>query len=525
MKSRFDVAIVGGGLNGLVTAGYLARKGRSVVVLEQANQVGGTASTIEVAPGFRGPAALDSLELFHPSIVKDLQLKKHGLKMQRRGGLLLPREGEPALLLDSEADLAQQIGQFSREDVAPFAEFNRFLGRVSKALDPALTKPLAELPPNGIGGIRNHLRLGCKLRRLGKHDMPEALRFLPTNVKDVLDERFEDDSLKAALAGSALRAAWMGPRSAGSAYSLLHHNPHWAGGLVPSTAFASGLPEALASSARAAGLEIRTEATVQRIAVEAGRTTGVVLDDGTEIKSKIVVSAVDPRRTFLDLTGSEWLDPAFVEAVTQIRGRGSVSIIRLALDRLPQFTGAPEGDRPLSGRIQIGNTMDTLERAFDDAKYGRVPEIPFLTATIPSLADPTLAPEGKHVMIVWAQFTSPRLRESDWSEQREALGDLVVSLLEQHAPGLASSILHRQVETPADLEERFGLTDGCLDHVELALDQLLYMRPVPGWYKHQTPIERLYLCGPGTHPGGAGTGLSGKCAASQILKDLKRKGG
>jgi len=386
-----------------------------------------------------------------------------------------------------------------------------------------LTQPLANLPPKGLGGLRDHLRLGWRLRRLGKHDMPEALRFLPMNVKDVLDERFKDESLKATLAGSALRGAWMAPRSAGSAFGLLHHNPHWAGGLISATAFAGGLPEALASAARAAGAKIRTGSAVTHITVDSGRATGVVLTDGTEIKAKIVVSAVDPRRTFLDLTGTEWLDPDFVEAVTHIRGRGSVSVIRLALDRLPQFTGAPEGDRPLSGRIQIGSTMDTLERAFDDAKYGRVPEEPFLTITIPSLADPSLAPEGKHVMIVWAQFTPPKLRDGDWSDQREALGDRVVDLLEHHAPGFSSSILYRQVETPADLEERFGLTHGCLDHVELSLDQLLYMRPVPGWYKHQTPIDGLYLCGPGTHPGGAGTGLSGKCAATQILKDLKRK--
>ena len=523
MQSRFDVAIIGGGLNGLVTAGYLARKGRSVVVIEQAEHVGGTASTVEIGPGFRGPAALDSLELFHPSIIKDLRLGKHGLTMQRGGGLLLPREANSALYLDPEADLLEQIAEFSPDDAAPFAEFNRFLKRVGRALDPVLTQPLANLPPKGLGGLRDHLRLGWRLRRLGKHDMPEALRFLPMNVKDVLDERFKDESLKATLAGSALRGAWMAPRSAGSAFGLLHHNPHWAGGLISATAFAGGLPEALASAARAAGAKIRTGSAVTHITVDSGRATGVVLTDGTEIKAKIVVSAVDPRRTFLDLTGTEWLDPDFVEAVTQIRGRGSVSVIRLALDRLPQFTGAPQGDRPLSGRIQIGSTMDTLERAFDDAKYGRVPEEPFLTITIPSLADPSLAPEGKHVMIVWAQFTPPKLRDGDWSDQREALGDRVVDLLEHHAPGLSSSILYRQVETPADLEERFGLTHGCLDHVELSLDQLLYMRPVPGWYKHQTPIDGLYLCGPGTHPGGAGTGLSGKCAATQILEDSKSR--
>jgi len=354
--------------------------------------------------------------------------------------------------------------------------------------------------------------------------MTEALRFIAMNVKDVLDEHSEDEALMAALAGSALRGAWMGPRSAGSAYGLLHHNPHWARGLVPRTTFASeaghGLPEAIASAARSAGADIRTGSAVEQISIDGGKAAGAVLRDGTVIESKIVVSALDPRRTLLELAGTEWLEPDFVESVGQIRGRGSVTIVRLALDRLPKFIGAPDGDHALRGRIQIGGTMDVLERAFDDAKYGRVPQNPFLSATIPSLSTSGLAPVGQHVMIVWAQFTPAHLSESSWAVERETFGDRVIALLDQHAPGLKSSVLHRQVETPLDLERRFGITGGCLNHVELALDQLLYMRPIPGWYRYETPIDGLYLCGPGVHPGGAGTGLSGKCASVQILKNL-----
>ncbi len=565
MRDRNNVAIVGGGLNGLVTAAYLAREGRSVVVLEKADQVGGTAATIEIAPGFRGPAAIDSFERFHPSIVEDLELEKHGLRLHHRGGLLLLREKRDALYLGDDFDLASQVGD---RDASAFVELKAFLNRIGKALDPILTGALPPLPPGGIGGLRDHLRLGLNLRRLGKRDLPEALRFLPMNVKDVLDERFKDDSLKAALAGSALRGMWMAPRSAGSAYGLLHNNPPWAGGLVPTTKFAVatplpplrgvedayahpsaaalyaapsrgdeiespfeggargtragdvGLAGALASAAQAAGVEIQTNATVERILVDRGQTSGVVLSDGTEIEAKAIISALDPRQTFLELTRTDLLSPDFVEAVTQIRSRGGVSIIRLALDRLPDFAGASK--EQLRGRIQIGETMDTLERAFDAAKFGEAPEEPFLTITIPSLADPSLAPDGKHVMIVWAQFTPPRIRDRDWSDEREALGDRVVDLIERHAPGFSASILHRQIDTPADLEERFGITGGCLDHAELALDQLLYMRPIPGWFKHQTPIDGLYLCGPGTHPGGAGTGLSGKCAASRIISDWRR---
>ena len=526
-KNRFDIAIVGGGLNGLVAAAYLARSGRSVVVLEQADELGGTSATVEIAPGFRGPAALDSFELFHPSIVDDLQLQRHGLVIKEGGRVLLPREDGDVLYLDGEAGIQEQIAQFSRTDAASFGELDRFLRRVSRALDPVLTRPLQDPSTKRLADLGQLLRFGWGLRRLGKRDLPEALRFLSMNVKDVLDEHFEDEALKAALAGSALRAAWMGPRSAGSAYGLLHHNPHWAGGLVPRTAFATGgdrgLPDVIASAARAAGADIRTRSVVERINVGSGGAVGVVLDDGTVVESKIVVSAVDPLRTLLDLTGTEWLDPDFVESVNHIRGRGSVTIIRLALERLPNLTGAPDKDHALKGRIQIGSSMDALERAFDDAKYGGVPEHPFISASIPSLTNPGLAPEGKHVMIVWAQFTAAELSESSWSAEREAFGDRVVGLLDQYAPGLASSVLHRQIETPLDLERRFGITGGCLNHVELALDQLLYMRPIPGWYKYETPIEGLYLCGPGTHPGGAGTGLSGKCASIQIVRDWKSK--
>jgi phytoene dehydrogenase-like protein len=294
--------------------------------------------------------------------------------------------------------------------------------------------------------------------------------------------------------------------------------------MVPRSVLAVGaggrLSEVLAIAAKAAGVEIRTGSTVEEINVDDGKAAGVQLGDGTTIEAKTVVSAVDPRQTLLDLAGTEWLDPDFVESVNQIRAKGSVTILRLALDRLPTFKGAPDGDQELSWTIQLGNTLDTLERAFDDAKYGRVPEYPLVFARIPSLTDPTLAPEGRHVMTIWAQFTAAELSQSSWADERETFADQVVGLLDQHAPGLASSVLHRQIDTPLDLERRFGLTGGCINHVELSLDQLLYMRPMPGWFEYKTPIEGLYLCGPGVHPGGASTGLPGKCASIQILSDI-----
>jgi phytoene dehydrogenase-like protein len=531
-RQRYDIVIVGGGLNGLVAAAYLSRSGKSVVVLEQSDVPGGTSATIDIAPGFRGPAAIDSMELFHPSIIADLRLSSHGLTVHQGGGLLLARDDGNPLILDEEfgsslgASKSVEADQVSAADASAFEELNDFLRKVSRALDPLLTQPLPDTSTKRFAELGRLMQLGWSLRRLGKQDMAEALRFLPMNVKDVLDEHFKDEALKAAFAASALSFGLMAPRSAGTAYALLHRNPHWSGGLVPNLAVADsadhGLPGAIARSAKAAGAELRLKAVVERINVESGRVQGVILADGSVIESATVVSALDPRRTFLDLTGTEWLDPDFVESVTLIRSRGSASIIRLALDKLPTFSGVPNNERSLRGRIQIGNTMDTIERAFDDAKYGRVPENPLLVATIPSVLSPGLAPDGKHVMIVRAQFTASELRSSNWNADREAFADKVVGMLDRVAPGLKSSILHRQIETPPDLERRFGITGGCLDHVDIALDQLLYLRPIPGWSDYKTPIEGLYLCGPGVHPGGAGTGLSGKCASMRILKDLAR---
>lgn len=522
MSGKVDIAIVGGGLNGLVAAAYLARSGRSVVVLEKESSTGGTMGTVEIAPGFRGPAAIDSIDLVHPSIFTDLKLKEHGLRVIRGGGLILAREGYDCLYFDSKSPAADQIAQFSQMDEMAFRELNAFLIRVSKALDLALTRPLADLKSNVITGTIDLLRLGASFRRLGKSEMPEAMRFLPMSVQDVLDERFETDALKAMLATTALKGSWLSPRSAGSAYGLLHHNPHWAGGLERTTTFAGGGPgaltDAIASVARAAGADIRTRSAVCKIMVDAGTCTGLVLDDGEEIEARHVVSALDPRTTFEQLTGQEWFSPDFLEKVRQIRSTGSVTIMRLALDRLPQFRGAPEGSESVSGRIQIGDTLDNLEKAFDAAKYHDLPDKPYLMASIPSVLDHTLAPEGKHVMHVWVQFTPRRLSDQDWDVAREKLGDRIVAILDRHAPGLKAAVLHRQVETPPDLERRFGLTNGCLYHVDLALDQLLYMRPIPGWFKYETPIGGLYLCGAGVHPGGAGTGLPGKCAAEYIIR-------
>lgn len=510
MSKTYDAVVVGAGLNGLVTAAYLARAGKTVLVAERRDAVGGAVATEEFAPGFRAPAAFASLELFHPAIVRELGLDEgHGLELLHgRGGTFVP---------------GHDVARRSPADAAALSDFDAFLRRIAEVLEPVVTRPLPDVKPSGVGDVLELLTLGWRLRRLGKRDLPEALRYLPMPVKDVLDERFADEALKAALAGPALAGSWLAPRSAGSALTLLLHRPSWTSGLLPAPVFArggpSGLSEAVAAAARAAGAEIRTGAEVESILIDGdGRAAGVVVA-GAEIAARRVVSAVDPKRTLLGLVTPGWLDPEPAAAARHIRARGTVAIVQLALGGLPAFDGAGDGD--LRGRIQIGATLDELERAFDGVKYGELPEKPFLTVTLPSLADPGLAPDGKHVMHVWAQYVPYDLAEGSWDERRDELGDRVLARLEEHAPGISALVEHRRARTPLDLERDFGCTGGCLYHAEPALDQMLFMRPMPGWYQYRTPIEGLYLCGPGTHPGVGVTGLSGKNAAAQILEDWR----
>ena len=376
-----------------------------------------------------------------------------------------------------------------------------------------LTRPLPVLEPSGPGDVLEFLTLGWRLRSLGKKDMPEALRYLPMPIKDVLDERFETEVLKAAIAAPGL-----------AGLTLLLHRPTWTPGLFAPPVFVKGglgvLADAVAAAARKRGAEIRTGSEVRRIVIDDdGCAAGVTLGDGEEVAARLVVSCADPRRTLLELADPAWLDPEHAFAARNVRSRGTVAIVQLALGGLPAFSGAPEGDAHHGGRIRIGATLDELERAFDGVKYGELPEKPMLDVTIPSLTDPSLAPAGKHVMQVWAQYVPYRPAQGEWDERRDELGDLVTARIEEHAPGFSGLIEHRRVLTPLDLERRLGCTGGCLYHAEPALDQMFFMRPMPGWYQYRTPIENLYLCGPGTHPGVGVTGLSGKNAATQILED------
>jgi phytoene dehydrogenase-like protein len=526
----YDAIIIGAGHNGLVTAAYLAKAGKKVLVLERRPLVGGIATTEEVFPGFKFSTCAHLAETFSREIVADLDLKKRGLEILPLDPLLFaPTLTANSLVISRDrAKTAEEIGRLSKADAAKFDSFCALIKKLSFFLGTLNGVSLPDGPNAGRINLPELVKLGWKFHRLGEKEMYEFLRILPMSMADLLDEWFEGDLLKAALAGGSVLASFVGPRQQGTAFNFLHHQLGAANGALRAASFVRGgigiLPQAIARAAEQFGAKIQTDAEVARILTKNGSATGVVLQGGAEISATAIISSADVKRTFLRLIEPTYLDPEFLLKVKNIRSRGTVAKINFALDTLPKFKSAPDpsSTAALAGVIHIGPTIDYLERAADDAKYGRFSRQPFLEITIPSLADPSLAPGGKHVMSVWMQSAPYQLRESNWNNQRDVLGDAVVNVIEDYAPGFKNTILHRQVLTPLDLEQVCALTGGHPYHAEMALDQIFFMRPVAGWARYHTPIEKLYLCGSGTHPGGGLTGLPGYYAAKEILKSWSR---
>ncbi|HWP23687.1 MAG TPA: NAD(P)/FAD-dependent oxidoreductase [Candidatus Binatia bacterium] len=524
--ASFDAIIIGAGHNGLVAAAYLAKAGKKTLVLECREAIGGIAAE-EVVRGFKFPACAHLAAGFSPQVIADLDLKNHGLEILSLDPLLFaPSPDGHSLSIPRDFSLAgEEMGRHSKKDAGHYAAFCARLKALCRFLLSLYGAPLPDKgSPDGAHPIEL-LKVAWKFRRLGKKEGYEFLRVLPLSVADLLSEWFESELLKASLAASGILGSFVGPRQQGTAFNLLHHQIGASNGALRTAGFVRGgmgeLPRALAKAARQYGAEIRTGSEVKAIVTQGGAATGVVLKDGEAIGAARILSAADVKRTFLDLLDPTDLDPRFLLEVRNIRARGTVAKVNLALDGLPEFTCADRhrGPAALGGLIHIGPSIDYLERASDDAKYGRFSARPFLEITIPTVADPSLAPPGKHVMSVWMQYAPYHLRDSNWAEQRERLGDAVVDLIEDHAPGFKNLILHRQVLTPLDLERDYGLTGGHLYHAEMALDQIFFMRPLPGWARYHTPIENLYLCGSGSHPGGGLTGLPGYYAAREILKN------
>jgi phytoene dehydrogenase-like protein len=528
---RRDLVIIGGGHNGLVTAFYLAKAGFKPLVLERLTQVGGAAVTDEFHPGFRCSTLSHSAGPIRPDIVRDMQLEKHGLRLITPEVCVtaLSPDGRTLSLYSDIAKSAQAIAAFSQKDAAKYPEFAQSLGKISKVIAEALATTPPDIDNPSSGDLWSMLKTGRAIRKLGKKDMFRLLRWGPMAVADLAAEYFETELLRAVVAARGIFGTFLGPWSAGSALVLLIRaagDPHPAGSAMFAAGGMGAVTQAMASAAKAAGVEIRTGAEVIEIRVQNGAATGVILSTGEEIQAKTVISNADPKRTLLKLTDPEHLSPDFVQKLQHYRGNGTVAKVNLALSGLPQFTALKNGDASavdarLRGRIHIGNEIDYLERAFDESKYGNFSKQPYLEVAIPSLTDPTLAPDGKHVMSIYMQYAPYKLK-GDWEQQRKELGQTVVQTLAQYAPNLPELILTHQIITPHDLEEKYGLTGGQIFHGELALDQFFTMRPLLDWARYRTPIQNLYLCGSGTHPGTGLTGGSGANAAREILKELKR---
>jgi len=559
-----NVIIIGAGHNGLVAAFYLARAGFKPLVLERRPVVGGAAVTAEFHPGFRASVLDGAAGPLAPTVAKDMQLEHHGAQwLEPKCRVFAPSQDARALLLHtSAAESAKRIAPFSQPDAAKYVELANIVVGAKNLISSLLTIPPPDIDHPTSADMWNLLGAGRGFRKLGKRNMQRLLRWGPMAVADFVAEFFETELLRAVIAARGIYGAAAGPWSAGTTALLLLRVA--AGGLPDGGPIyvrggMGALSDAMAAAAKHAGAEIRTSAEVDRILVKDGAATGVALTNGEEIPANAVVSAADPKRTFLKLIEPVHLAPSFLGQMQHYRCQGTVARVFFALDALPNFPALKNEANEtaaLTGRIHIGPDIDYLERAFDDSKYGHFSRAPFLEAAIPSLLDPSLAPSGKHVMSVHMQYAPHKVNASsaasreaspvchsepaqfsrseesafrspaspqNWPAQRDALADTVVKTLAQYAPDLPSKILARRVITPLDLEQDYGLTGGHISHGELALDQLFTMRPLIGWARYRTPIRGLFLCGPGTHPGTGLTAASALNASRQILKAIHAK--
>jgi phytoene dehydrogenase-like protein len=520
----WDAIIIGGGHNGLVCAAYLARAGRKVLVLERRHVLGGAAVSEELFPGFTFSVCSYVVSLLRPWIIRDLELARHGLEIIPLECSFLPLpDGRSLARWDDPERTRREIARFSPKDAEVYPRFGKAMARISRAVKPLIDAPAPRPDSLRPGDLLDMLRIGRHLGGLGAEDRLLLTKMMTMSAADFLDEWFESDVLKAPMAVSGIIGTFLGVRSPGTAYVLLHHYMGEIDGAFRSWGFARGgtgmVSESIASAARELGVEIRTEAGIDKVLVEHGRAAGVVLEDGSELRARSVVSSVDPNRTFLKLVGGEHLPDEFVTQIGRYKLRGSSGKVNLAVDRLPEFSCRPGGGGHVRGDIAIAPSLEYLERAYDQAKYGAFSERPYINMVIPSLVDPSVAPPGQHVISCFVQYAPYALKEGpeSWPSQREAFGDAVVDTLAEYMPGLKQSILFRQVLTPWDLEQQFGLTEGNIFHGELSLEQLAFQRPAPGWAHYRTPLPRLWMCGSGTHPGGGIMGASGALAARAML--------
>jgi phytoene dehydrogenase-like protein len=522
---KYDIAIIGGGHNGLVCAAYLARAGKRVLLLERRERVGGAAVSEEVFPGFRFSVFSYVVSLLRPEIIRELDLPRHGLHILPLESTLTPlqggKRGDYLAQWNDHDQNRRELARHSLRDAESYDEFGMVLHQMARVIKPILgiaPPDPASLHPRELLDL---LRLGRYFRNLSKRQFNALWKLLTMSSADYLGEWFETEALKATKSASGIIGTMLGPRSPGTAYVLLHHYMGELDGVFRAWGFAKGgngsVSAAIAAAARSFGAEIRTSAPVAQVLIEHGRAMGVVLEGGEEIRADVVVSGADPRRTFINLVGEKHLPADFAASIKRFKFRGSSAKVNLALGELPNFTCMPGRGPHLRGAVSISPSIAYLEQAYDDAKYEEISRRPYMDIVIPSMLDPSMAPPGKHVMSIFVQYAPYRLN-GGWSDaRREALGDTVVDTLTEYAPNLKSAILHRQVLTPADIERIVGLSEGNIFQGELSLQQMFFLRPAPAWARYRTPIAGLWQCGSGTHPGGGVMGASGRNAAFELL--------
>ena len=537
-RTSYDCIVIGGGHNGLITAAYLAKAGKSVCVLERRHVLGGCATTEELWPGFRISVAAYVISLLLPEVIRDLRLKPHGLKiLPRNPSSFTPLLDGRSLLLGSDMGSNQrEIAKFSERDAEAFPRYEALLERVAAVLEPTLCKSAPD--PLPLPKAWRKIGMGKRMRDAKKlfdayqavcgleEDLPEAIELLTGAARPILDRWFDAEVLKATLATDAVIGAFSSISAPGTAYVLLHHVMGTAGGARGVWGYVQGgmggLADALEATCDELRVDIRREASVTKILTRQGRATGVLLESGTQLNANVVASSVDAHLTFEKFLDVEDLPEDFRKGISRIDYSSASAKINVALSELPQFTCARSSGIAAHhrGTIHLSPTMDYIEKAFDDAKYGRPSREPVLEITLPSSVDPTIAPEGQHVMSMFVQFAPYHLANGGWDDMKEDFGDRCINLLARYAPNVPDAILHRQVLSPLDLERTFGLTGGNIMQGAMNATQLYCFRPTPGWADHRTPVRGLYLCGAASHPGGGVMGACGKNASEEILRDI-----
>ena len=527
MNKKYDAIIIGGGHNGLINAAYLAKAGKDVLVLEKRHVLGGAAVSEEVYPGFTYSVCSYVVSLFRPHIIRELNLTKHGYD-------IIPMDASFQPLPDGDLGLCRwgdssrtrrEIARFSKKDSEVYGEFSKVMTHMAKLAKEVIDHPAPDVASINPKELSSLLRMGKVFKNLGPELLQMNTKLLTMSSADFLDLWFESEILKGPMSVSGIIGTFLGVRSPGTAYVLLHHYMGELDGAFRSWGFSKGgtggVSNACANAARSFGAEIRTNVNVSHVKIKNGKATGVVLANGDDIDSKIVVSNLDPNRTYLKMIGEDNLSGDITTEIKRFKLRGSSGKVNFALSGVPNFCKKRDGLEFMKGDIAIVPNVDYVEKAYDQAKYGEFSEKPYINIVVPSLTDPTLAPPGKHVMSCFVQYAPFDIKEGPefWPQLADKFGDVVQNTIKEYVPDIDSLVEHRQVVTPWDLQETFGLTEGNIFQGELTLEQLLFQRPISGYAKYKTPIENLWMSGSGTHPGGGIMGSGGELSAKSILKE------